>query len=285
VGVRNCEFVRDKYGRELLIDVAWVRDMPGFIQDDEPHTTEFYDITLVTGGRGTFRLDSASHPVQPGRMLFTTPGQVRRWEVEGLDGLCLFFTAEFIHEFFSDPLFLHRLRFFHADDARSTLRLDENQSRDVLASLVDMEAEISSIRADSDHALRAGLYQLLVQLNRVYVRAHGLAPGPRLSLTVVQFGALVENHFTRMHRLEEYCRLLAVTPGHLSSLTRRYLGRPAGAVIRNRLLVEAKRRLLFSDTTAEKISLELGFKDPAYFSRFFKRGTGRTPTQFRAGAR
>lgn len=283
MGLRTCDFVRDKYGRELLIDVARIESLEGFIQDDEPHAIEFYDITLITHGRGRFWLDSRSYSVEPGRLFFTTPGQVRQWQVEDLEGVCLFFTSEFIHEFFSDPLFLHRLRFFHDDGADWTLMLDAADRRDVLARLLDMEAEIRAIRPDSDHALRAGLYQLLVLLNREYARVHGLGGSPGLSRTVIRFRQLVERHFTTTHRLEEYGRLLAVTPGHLSNLTRRYLGRPAGSIIRNRLLIEAKRRLLTSDTTAERISSELGFKDPSYFSRFFKRGTGRTPTQFRAG--
>lgn len=283
--MRNCDFVRDKYGLELLIDVARTSQLKAFIRHDEPHTISFYDIMLVTRGRGRFWLDARSFPVEPGRIFFTTPGQVRRWEVEDLEGICLFFTPEFTQEFFSDSLFLHRLQFFHNDESDPTLLLNPRRRGQLWERLIEMEAEIGAIRRDTDHALRAGLYQLLIVLNREYASVHGISESPGVNRTVVQFTQLVERNFTTTHRLADYGRLLSVTPGHLSSLTRRHLGHPAGAIIRNRLLVEAKRLLLFSEAPAERIASDLGFKDPSYFSRFFKRGTGRTPTRFRTGTR
>ena len=74
---------------------------------------------------------------------------------------------------------------------------------------------------------------------------------------------------------------LGVTPGHLTWLTRRALGLSAGELIRTRLLAEARRRLLYSDRPACDIAHELGFEDPSYFGRFFRRGTGKSPQRFR----
>ena len=86
---------RTKHGREILIDIAWIHEMPTFIHS-EPHWLGFYDITLITRGTGWFWLDGHRYHVTPGQVLFTTPGQIRRWEVTGLDGICLFFPATFL---------------------------------------------------------------------------------------------------------------------------------------------------------------------------------------------
>src|SRR5678815_4992498 len=135
--VRRVAFDRRKYGRDLLIDVAWVHELRGFIVD-EPHALGFFDIILVTRGEGWFWLDSHRHAVRPGAVFFTTPGQVRRWDTTQLDGVCLFFEDLFIKEFLHDDAFLHRLPYFHADPARAALTLAPAAMRRMLARLAAM---------------------------------------------------------------------------------------------------------------------------------------------------
>ena len=75
--------------------------------------------------------------------------------------------------------------------------------------------------------------------------------------------------------------MLHITPNHLNALVQEILGRPAGAVIRDRVLLEAKRLLTNADMTAAEIAYELNFQDNSYFSRFFKKYAGVTPEGFR----
>ena len=88
-------FSRRKYGRELLIDAALLSDLPAFRPVPYPHVLGYYDVLLVTSGRGTFWIDEDAHPVEPGLVYFTRPGDVRRWDVDHVDGACLFFTTDF----------------------------------------------------------------------------------------------------------------------------------------------------------------------------------------------
>ena len=99
-------FDRRKYGRHLLIDVAWVHELPGIHRRGRRIPSAFFDVILVTRGTGWFWLDSHRHAVRPGTVFFTTPGQVRRWDTTGLDGVCLFFEDLFIEEFLHDEAFL-----------------------------------------------------------------------------------------------------------------------------------------------------------------------------------
>jgi len=82
-------------------------------------------------------------------------------------------------------------------------------------------------------------------------------------------------------RQENIARRLGVSPGHLNVLCHEHLGRPASDEIHQRLLLEAKRMLRYSDKAAFAIAQELGFADPAYFGRFFRRGAGLTPRRYR----
>lgn len=95
------------------------------------------------------------------------------------------------------------------------------------------------------------------------------------------FNRLVEQHFREQLSVEEYARRLGITTAHLNSMTRRYAGQSAQALVHQRQLLEAKRLLVYSSMTLSQIADALQFSEPAYFSRFFKRLTGLTPSAFR----
>src|SRR5262245_61894074 len=168
----TVEFHRTKYGRELLVDAAFVRSMPTFLEVPNPHRLRFHDILLVTRGRGTFRLDGERCSVAPGVILFTRPGELRAWDVRGLDGACLFFPEEFVAETFADARFLDGFSFFRAGRPSARLALAPPERRLFLSRFRRMQQEIRALGDDAPHALRATLYELLVQIQRWYARRH-----------------------------------------------------------------------------------------------------------------
>jgi AraC family transcriptional activator of pobA len=96
-----------------------------------------------------------------------------------------------------------------------------------------------------------------------------------------RFESLVEDHHLKHLGVAGYADLLAVTPTHLSRVMRQKTGQPASAAIEARLIREARRNLAFSNLGISEIAYQLGFGDPAYFSRVFKRVTGLSPRAFR----
>ena len=279
--IREVDFLRDKYGPELLVDVGWIRELDQFSKDTRPHRLHFYDILLVTEGRGTLAFDGRPEQVAPGRLLFTSPGQVRRFDVDRLEGVCLFFVGDFIQDFFSDSLFLYRLQFFHLSGREASIDLGRERRSWLLERLLAMRTELTELRGDSAHLLRAILYEVLVTLNRWSAELHGTDGDTLANPKVYHFLELLEHGFRSEHRVSWYASRLGLTPGHLSALTRRSLGRNAGSLITERVATEAKRRLLYSDDPASRIAHDLGFDDASYFGRFFKRCTGMTPGAFR----
>ncbi|MEO8621380.1 MAG: helix-turn-helix domain-containing protein [bacterium] len=283
-GVRRVAFNRRKYGRHLLIDVGWVRELPGFLIG-VPHSLEFFDIILVTRGTGSFWLDSHRHPVRPGAVFFTTPGQVRRWDTTQLDGVCLFFEDSFVKEFLHDDAFVHRLPYFHAEPARAALTLLPSVARRVRARLAAMQRELAHHRNDSVDLLRAQLHETLIVLARQYASAHRVASQRATHRVVSRFMELIERDAAHRRRIADYATELAVTPGHLSVLCTEYTGQGAKRLLDNRLVTRARRLLQYSDDSSAQIGASLGFDDPSYFSRFFRRETGQTPKEFRGSLR
>ncbi len=279
---RTVAFHRAKYGRELLVDAAFVRRLPNFDFSDRPYALAFYDTLLVTRGRGTFVLDDRAVPVAPGTLLFTRPGEVRRLRVKGLDGACLFFAEEFVAGAFTDPRFLDRFACFRAGRPSPSLVLSPARQRLFLTAFRSMQREIAALRHDATDALRAKLYEILVLADRWYGERWGSPPSLEATGAVERFRDLVEARLATEHRVAGYARAVGLTPGHLSALCRRQTGRSAGKYVRDRLALEAKRLLLHTDMTAAQVADRLGFDDPAYFARFFKREAGAPPSVYRA---
>jgi AraC family transcriptional activator of pobA len=98
---------------------------------------------------------------------------------------------------------------------------------------------------------------------------------------VMEFRSLIEQHFLRHLQVLDYCTLLDVTPRRLSQLCAEAMGTKPLTLIHNRLVLEAKRELLYSRKSVAAIAAALGFEDVCYFSRFVKQHTGKTPIEFR----
>lgn len=99
--------------------------------------------------------------------------------------------------------------------------------------------------------------------------------------TFARFRAMVEAHYTEHWPISRYAQALATSESRLDRVCRALAGHSAFEMVQNRVLLEARRRLVHVGAPVSALAYELGFEDPAYFCRFFKRHTGRTPTQWR----
>ncbi len=115
--------------------------------------------------------------------------------------------------------------------------------------------------------------------------ANGLRPPSQGLAGVARFREMVERDFQTGRSIEDYARRLGMTPTHLRRLCRAHLGATPLAVLNARVVLEAKRQLVFSAREVKEIAGLVGFDDAAYFSRFFQRETGFSPTAFRARPR
>src|SRR6185437_16133943 len=100
--------------------------------------------------------------------------------------------------------------------------------------------------------------------------------------TVEALRKLVEEHFHKERQLAFYADKLAMTVDRLNDHVKRATGVTAGHLIRQRVLTEAKRQLVFTSQPIHEIAYDLAFSDPSHFARFFRKQTGTTPHEFRA---
>ena len=150
------------------------------------------------------------------------------------------------------------------------------------ALLEQLHREIRDRRAG--HALMSEWLAaaILLTLSRRNMQTAGLSRGDDHRAAVfARFRTLVEDHYIEHWPVSRYAQALATSESRLDRICRAFSGCSAFEVVQNRVLLEARRRLVHVAAPVSALAYELGFEDPGYFCRFFKRHVGRTPTQWR----
>ena len=144
-----------------------------------------------------------------------------------------------------------------------------------------IEGELAARAPAMDLALNA--YSLLVSawMTRELDRQEATSNRERSHKLVEMFAERMEQGYRTGKGVADYARDLHVTPTHLSRVCRDASGRPALALLNERIMHEARRLLLETDLPAREVAEQLGFSSAAYFTRAFAQAAGKTPKEFR----
>jgi AraC-like DNA-binding protein len=246
------------------------------------HRHTFYHLVYFSSGKGAHSIDFTKFPVDSGQIYFMTPGQVHSWNFEGVPkGWVVNFSEGFLRGFLLDANYLDRFPFFAGNAVDSVVRLEPALRGKVAALLGEMAHQYRG-PVDVD-LLRTELLQLFLLVQSGIESRRPVVPAAVTQKQQVMgsFRKLLDQHYKTKRLPSEYASLLFVTPNHLNTMSQDLLGRSAGEVIRDRVLLEAKRLLTNAGMTAAEIADELNFTDNSYFNRFFKKYEGVTPEEFR----
>lgn len=162
-----------------------------------------------------------------------------------------------------------------------------NEDNPLFAELLQLLIQIGQelTRTDSGRSLmcewltRAALMTFKRRLDQVDAETE---LNSALPLNMRKFRQLIEVHYREHWTVERYASTLGISADRLNRQAKSTFNINAKTLISERLLLEAKRRLIYTRASLDEIAYDLGFKDPAYFSRRFKQSTGLTPGRFRA---
>lgn len=154
-------------------------------------------------------------------------------------------------------------------------------------------SEIPSLIRTIDHEFRwpqsgrVSMISAYIKVLMVHIRRLSTSRGKKTTEpcpqahTFENFRKLVEHHYKDHWSVQHYAKQLGVTESRLNTLSRKVVDLSPSQVIHNRLIMEAKRNLVYTSMPVSVIAYDLGFKDPAYFSRYFTNQTGDSASQFR----
>lgn len=179
-----------------------------------------------------------------------------------------------------DPELAARL----AQPAHLSLQRQGALARQLHSQLAELAEEYTGHAAWRAQALDAALLRWVLNLARA-LPAGGAAPtaarDSRAADHLVRYRALVESRFRLQPRVADLAAELGLTATQLNRVCRATVGQSALALLHARMLLEAQRQLAYTRQSIKQIGLDLGFADPAYFSRFFQRGSGLGPAAWR----
>lgn len=246
-----------------------------------PHKHSFYHLVYFAKGSGHHSIDFIRYPVAPRQIYFMVPGQVHTWDfIEAPDGFIMNFSNNYLHALVENPRYLDKFTFFSgiaSDQVIDIPTAAREKLEQLLETIVD---EANGEKQLKDDFVRAAMVQLFIYVSR-FVVENGKPQHPYNSLLLRNFQKLIEQYYKEKKLTKDYAGMLYVTPNHLNALCKDLTGQSAGELIRNRILLEAKRLLTNAQMTVAEIAAELDFTDNSYFSKFFKKYVGVTPETFR----
>lgn len=240
-----------------------------------PHKHDFFQVMLVTSGKGFHQIDFEKHKVTAGQMFLMKPGQMHSWELgKTVKGYIVEFNTQSLNAFKESAALIED--FSLSPDAYTFS--NKKNFNEIIELTKTMINEFERQREMHDLCLQGLLTSFLVQIIRSY--QSNLKQHKTLSI-IEKFKELLEKNFKHSHSVEFYAHELKVSPKALTMQFSRSLGKPPSQLIQDRLLLEAKRFLSFSQLSIADIGYELGFEDANYFSRFFRKHMKMTPARFR----
>lgn len=264
-----------------------------------PHRHTFHEIVYLTGGRGSHLIDLAAHPLRPPNLCVIVPGQVHSWErARQVRGRLILFTDEFLVAHPGDREALQEL------GERPWLRPTPGEARGLATVIRELDREYRDRGHGFVSLLQSYLHVLIVRARRIRAepptaphRTSPRQPVPGLGLDHgLDRASAVAREFGRMlarpgdparpvrgWSVRAFAALLGVSTGYLTEAVREVTGSTPGHLIRRARVLEAKRLLAGTDLTVVRVAREVGFADPAYFCRFFRRETGTSPGDYRRG--
>lgn len=246
------------------------------------HKHTFYHLVLFTEGAGTHAIDFEQFEVKPYQIYFMIPGQVHSWGFKGpVDGYVINFSIQFFQSFLLKPDYLEQFSFFNGSINDAVVDLPATVQPEIISLFEQLITESKKGERLGADMVKALLLQVFIQIGRLgYEKQSGNINAYNYTL-LKNFQKLIEQHYQTLRLPKDYAELLYITPNHLNALCKDVLGLPAGEVIRNRIILEAKRLLINLNLTISEIALKLGFDDNSYFTKFFKKLTSFTPEEFR----
>ncbi|MEM1123642.1 MAG: helix-turn-helix transcriptional regulator [Bacteroidota bacterium] len=238
-----------------------------------PHRhTSLYQLSWITGGNGFHSIDTKSFPLTENCLYLLAPGIVHTCHAsQDLTGFVLHFSPAFLLPS-PTPLTNANFQLLQAN------KFDGQQITEVCQKILQ---EFKQAQKGKFQMIQLLLTMLLIHKDRFLSQQENTLSKNNQTNIYQQFQTLVNQHFATEKRLAYYAKALNISVAHLKDCVKRITGNSATTIIRNRLLLEAKRQLIYSQLSISEIAYQLGFNDANYFFKYFRKYVGQPAGNYR----
>jgi AraC-like DNA-binding protein/mannose-6-phosphate isomerase-like protein (cupin superfamily) len=258
------------------LKVIELNERKGYNSED-PHRHGYYEIFFFETAGGTHTIDFEEVEIKQRSIHAVSPGQVHilNRKQEGKGTFIVFSTDAFE----KNPSAIKNLLeypFLNNNSALKSLEVDEDNFNEIMSLVTNLKKH----PANKEKA-RKWLELILIYIKDAFEEQYAHQEGFVKSEDFKKFKLLLESNFHQEHLSSWYAEKLNLTQNRLNDLIKQYTGVTVSQNINNRIILEAKRLIKHSTVSFKEISYDLGFNDPAYFTRFMKNNTGKSPKELR----
>lgn len=243
---------------------------------------DLYKIVWAMNDDLKLGLDGYRVFLQKNHLLFATPLNKLDLDIENKDIVVYTFNREFYCIRDHDAEVSCNGFLFLGSSSPIVVTLSEKEQKSFRLLYEFFIEEFETVDDIQGEMLLVLLKRLLIKSVRIARKTLPVEDMPQTKLnTIRKFNLLVEMHFREKHKVSEYAALLNMTPKSLSNLFSRYYNKSPLKIIAERIILESKRLLDFSDKNINEIGLTLGFEEVSHFSKFFKTQVGLSPKEYK----
>jgi len=278
-------------GNDKIFDIGRICQLneTEIMHNDLPHLHDFYSIFWIESGEAIHATEFVEYSLGAGTILFVPPGLKHRMYIDkSVTGTYILFNEEFIRYNNKNQMPLKDYRLFNHPDFKSLITVTPQKHNQLQNIIEQIYAEIQNRDDYSQDIVLNLLHLFLLESRRIFdlqYQEPKAVPEETPDNTIIRFKQLIEENYITQKSVSPYAEMLNINASCLNELTKRTTGITAGELIRNRVIDETKKLLFSGSLSGKEIAFSLGFDDPAYFSRFFKKYTGTTLKEFRAVSR
>jgi AraC family transcriptional activator of pobA len=249
----------------------------------QPHTHNFYQIIWFKSKAGTHTIDFKDFELRENRLFFVAKNQVHYFEKRSdYKGYLLHFNESFIISNEVDfNFFLTYSIFNNSEEPFFQIPVElENQIFSYFTQ-IGLEAKNTGEFANTSilsNLLKSMLLMIEREKRKVIKKSNSTA---HKNSTVLKFRDLLENNFHKNWSVTDFANELSMSSKTLNTITKSEMDQTVSQVITDRIILEAKRKLIHSNAYVHQIAYDLGFKDPYYFVKYFKNQVKCSPSEFR----
>lgn len=248
---------------------------------NHPERIDAYNIFWIKEGKGTYHIDFEEFSFDGNVLFFLSPGQVFTVDTEEIkEAYRLTFVRDFYCIQTHDKEISCNGVLFNNIYETPFIELEEKESKKLNFILSELIEEFKLNEAAQYDMLQSYLKQFIIHSVRVRKERHIMKDDVESKL-FKDFSTLVEFNFTKLHSVTDYAERLGVSPKSITKHFQKIGTQTPSDFIKNRIVLEAKRKLIYTDASVKEIAFDLGFNDPAYFTRFFTKATSFSPLNFK----
>ncbi|WP_226527012.1 AraC family transcriptional regulator [Metabacillus niabensis] len=264
------------------------------------HSHEFIELVFVVKGNARHIFEEQSYMIKTNDVFIINPGEVHTFNIDKGESLeiinCLFLpnliqdswlkelgVSQSMDYFYIHPFLDNNERFHHL------LNLDVNTSSRFLHLLEGMMFEYNKENSCYSTLIRLQLVELLIILSRQYneKKSRSIQPLSKqddVNILIQRICGYLTRNYDQKISIQTLCHLFNISPRHLNRLFKQETGQTIIEMVHNIRIEKAKQYLIETDEKVINVAIRVGYEDPAFFSRLFRRIVGCSPGKFKASS-